>query len=180
VHKHEEFTIISVLIDSVEKEDTDKSLIYWSEKAQCTNTRRNHKDNISNHFFPLLLKNTRRNHKDNISNHFFPLLLKIKSGLRNCSDLKKSEATISALLCDAMPDDEKTETLKEYLKNLTVDEAERKVRSELGNVVLALLRVEMVQRQLGTICAYDYKKMPPIRRESTTDEESRLIANSMV
>ena len=154
------FTIISVLIDSVEKEDTDKSLIYWSEKAKCTNTRRNHKDNVSNHFFPLLLK--------------------IKSGLRNCSDLKKSEATISALLCDAMPDDEKTETLKEYLKDLTVDEAERKVRSELGNVVLALLRVEMVQRQLGTICAYDYKKMPPIRRESTTDEESQLIANSMV
>ena len=154
------FTIISVLVDSVEKEDTDKSLIYWSEKAQCTNTRRNHKDNISNHFFPLLLK--------------------IKSGLRNCSDLKKSETTISALLCDAMPDDEKTETLKEYLKNLSVDESERKVRSELVNVALALLRVEMVQRQLSTICAYDYKKMPPIRRESMTDEESRLIASSIV
>ena len=154
------FTIISVLIDSVEKEDKDKSLIYWSEKAQCTNTRRNHKDNISNHFFPLLLK--------------------IKSGLRSCSDLKKTEATISALLCDAMPDDDKTETLKEFLKKNKADEAEQKVRSELGNVVVALLRVQMVQKQLGKICAYDYRKMPPIRRESTTDEESTLIAGSIV
>ena len=135
-------------------------MIYWSEKAQCTNTRRNHKDNISNHFFPLLLK--------------------IKSGLRSCSDLKKTEATISALLCDAMPDDDKTETLKEFLKNLVPDEAEQKVRSELGNVVVALLRVQMVQKQLGKICAYDYRKMPPIRRESTTNEESTLIAGSIV
>ena len=135
-------------------------MIYWNEEAQCTNTRRDRRDNISNHFFPLLLK--------------------IKSGLRSCSDLKKTEATISALLCDAMPDDDKTETLKEFLKKNEADEAEQKVRSELGNVVVALLRVQMVQKQLGKICAYDYRKMPPIRRESTTDEESTLIAGSIV
>jgi len=153
------FTILAVIIDSVQKEDKDKSLIFWHEKAQCTNTRRNHQDNVSNHFFPLLVK--------------------LKASMRACSDLSSAQAAISASLCDQMPEDEKTEHLKEYMKtNQITDAAQKKVRSELNNIVYALLRVERMQQELMKICQYDYVKMPSLSRRSSkfeSDEDASLL-----
>jgi len=142
------FTILSVLCESVKKEDKDKSLIYWNEGNQCSSRNRNGRDNISNHFFPLLMK--------------------LKCGLREPVDIDMSKAFIAASFCDG--DDEKTKDLQEFLENQLVDETEKKkylkIRAELENVVHSLLRVEKMQKLLSKICAYDYKTMPKIKLDS--------------
>ena len=82
-----------------------------------------------------------------------------------------------------MPEDEKTEHLKEYMKtNHITDEAQKAkvqtVRSEMMNIVYALLRVERMQRELMKICQYDYVKMPSLSRRSSkveTDEDASLL-----
>ena len=147
-------TILAVLVDSVKRETKDKTLIFWNERNQCSHRARDHRDNISNHFFPLLVQ--------------------LKAGLRDQSDLDKCQAFISSSLCDG--DDEKTKELKEYLENQVVADKDKakilKVRAEIENLVHSLLRVELMQRILARVCQYDYSRRPVPRK---VEEESPLL-----
>ena len=133
-------TMLAVLVRSIEKEASDKSLIFWTKQHQCTERRRNKRDNISNYFFPLLVR--------------------LKNGLREQSALNRCAGFIAASFCDGS--DTKTDQLKVYLGAETVSPTEKaqclKIRAEIENVVHCLLRVKKMQEMLGKITKHSFNK----------------------
>ena len=126
-------TILSILEDSILKSGKDKTLIYWNEEAQCTDATRDLTDNVANLFWPRLIK--------------------VKAGLMEQKDLKKSTMWIRASLCDG--EDEKSQELDTALRDLSGENSENKrslrIRSEVENVVHALLRVQGLSSRLPEI-----------------------------
>ena len=102
------FTVLAILTDSVKRETRDQSLIYWDERNQCSERRRNRRDNMANLFFPQLVR--------------------LKTGLRQLreagADLDECEAFISASFCDGA--DDKTVELKQFLEDRHMEEGQRR------------------------------------------------------
>ena len=125
--------IIAVLTDSVTKDKKNKTLIFWNEENQCTNSNRYMTDNVANHFWPELIK--------------------VKEGLMNLKDLDRASKWIIASLCNG--EDSKSEQLSNALMDMCTEDGEHKkclrIRASVENIVHALLRVQMLSSRLPEI-----------------------------
>jgi len=128
--------ILIILVNSVKRTKTDKSLIYWNEENECTDSNRDYTDNIANTFWPQLMKAKE-------------ILMSISNNLDDHA------SWISASLCDG--EDEKSSALVNALKVSDEESEDHKrairVRAMVENMVHSLLRVsEMTSRMHVIFC----------------------------
>merc|ERR1712194_158839 len=96
--------ILDILVNSIRHEG-DSSLIYWDAENQCDDSTRDMTDNISNHYWPLLMKA-----KD-----------KLRTFLQDGSKLEQEAWYIAAKLCAG--EDEQSEGLARAMSKYSFEDA---------------------------------------------------------
>lgn len=130
--------ILDILVNSIKREG-DSSLIYWDEENQCDDSTRDRTDNISNHYWPLLM-----NAKD-----------RLRTFLSDGSEIEQEGLYIAAKLCAG--EDEQSEELAQAMNKYRFEDAKvielNRSCADIVGIVLSLLRTQEMKarfRSVGT------------------------------